>query len=74
MPKVGIAYSNFLADVNLMKQTCEGHGVFVHEIFTASHVSLAGADHGYYLEVRSEDVEKAGEILNQEGFESFVMN
>lgn len=68
MNKLRIAFSSMFPEASLMKQILEENKVFVFEIMTSGHITIAGGDQGYYLEVNKDDSKLASEILINNGF------
>ena len=73
MSIVRIAYSANFADIGVMRAFLAEHGVPALEPRMSSHVSIAGVDQGYYLEVLREDATKARGLLRDNSFEIFVV-
>ncbi len=73
MSIVRIAYSANFADIGVMRAFLAEHGVPALEPRMSSHVSIAGADQGYYLEVLDEDADTARRLLKENDFDIFVV-
>jgi hypothetical protein len=58
-----IAHSYNLAEMVAMRSLCEEVDIFVYDIDFSAQVSLAGADIGFYLEVRRLDADRARAVL-----------
>lgn len=56
----------------VMKSFLESEGIFVLDIATGGHVSIAGADQGYYIHVAEKDSERAIQLLKANSFETYV--
>lgn len=55
-----------------MKALLEEHDVHVYEIQMSGHLSLAGADQGWYIEVLREHEEVARAILSDSDYAKFL--
>lgn len=57
----------------VMKSLLESEGVKVLDLAYGGHVAIAGADQGYYLQVLEEDFDLARDLLQQHGFEKYLV-
>ncbi len=73
MSIIRVAYSANFADIGVMRALLAEHGIPALEPRMGSHVSIAGADQGYYLAVLDEDAATARRLLKENDFEIFVV-
>lgn len=57
----------------VMKSILMSEGIEVQDYSGSGHVSIAGADHSYYVKVACEDVERTRTILSGAGYEKYVI-
>lgn len=57
----------------VMKSLLESEGLRVLDIAHGSHVTVAGVDQGYYLQVLEEDRDAAAFLLRQHGFGKYLV-
>jgi hypothetical protein len=69
---IRVAYSSNLAEVVAMISLLEEHDVHVYDIDMSSHLSLAGADLGWYVEVLREHEESARAIIKDSNYAKFI--
>ena len=73
MSMVQIAVSSDFGIAMVMKSFLETEGIFVLDIATGGHVSVAGADQGYYVQVKKKDSGRAIKLLKENSFETYVL-
>jgi len=74
MSLIRIAFSSDLGVAMVMKSLLESEGIYTRDIASGGHVSIAGADQGYYIEVVDEDAPRAFQILKENSFEKYLSN
>jgi len=57
----------------VIKSILIGEEIEVLEYSGSGHVSIAGADHSYYVKVRESEVERARAILAEAGYEKYLI-
>lgn len=57
----------------VMKSVLISEDIDVLEYSGSGHVSIAGADHSYYVKVGEADVEKARRVLTEAGYEKYII-
>jgi hypothetical protein len=70
---MNIARTYDLGIATIMKSLLVEEGVEVIESFNAGHVSIAGADQSYYVDVFPDDRERACRILRDHDFGKFLI-
>ncbi|MEC9375978.1 MAG: hypothetical protein VYA80_06360 [Pseudomonadota bacterium] len=68
-----IAFTFDFGSFAALKALLESHGIQVLDIAFAGHVTIAGADQGYYLEVIPEDKKRARQILQENSMEKYLL-
>jgi hypothetical protein len=68
MALIRIAFAPDLGVALVMKSLLESEGIFTPDIASGGHVSIAGADQGYYIEVLDEDASRAIQLLRENSF------
>ena len=74
MALVRIGYSANFGDIALMRSLLHEHGILAVEPRMSSHVSVAGVDQGWFLEVLAEDTDLARRLLRENDFDIFVVD
>lgn len=59
--------------VAVMKAALIGEGIEVLDYSGSGHVSIAGADHSYYVKVCEQEYERAKQVLTDSGFEKYII-
>jgi len=72
MSLIRVAYSADMGVALVMKSLLDSAGIYTTDIASGGHVSIAGADQGYYIEVLDEDVPEAIELLKDSAFEKYL--
>lgn len=72
MSLVRVAYSADLGIAMVMKSLLESEGIYTPDIASGGHVSIAGADQGYYIAVLEEDMLRAKQLLKENSFEKYL--
>ena len=72
MALVRVAYAADMGIVLVMKSLLESEGIYTPDIASGGHVSIAGADQGYYIAVLDEDVPRAIQLLKENSFENYL--
>ena len=72
MSLVRVAYSPDLGVALVMRSFLESEGIYSLDIASGGHVSIAGGDQGYYIEVLDEDVPRALQLLKENSFEKYI--
>ncbi len=57
----------------VMRSLLESEGVIVLGLSTSEHVSIAGADQGYNIDVLRKDEMRARELLQNSSFERYLV-
>ncbi len=73
MSMVRIAFASDFGVAMVMKSFLESEGISVLDIARGGHVSIAGADQGYYIHVTVEDSERAVKLLKENSFETYLL-
>ncbi|MBT8130644.1 MAG: hypothetical protein KJO35_00115 [Gammaproteobacteria bacterium] len=68
-----IAYSTDIAEFVLMTALLRDHGIEVLDMMRAGHVSIAGVDHGFYVQVPESQMIKARRWLTDSEFSHCVI-
>lgn len=68
-----IAYTYDFGTFAIMKSLLESEGIYVLDIAIGGNLTIAGADHGYYIEVATQQKEKARRILAENEFGSQLL-
>ncbi len=63
-----VAYSTDLGEYVLMSALLRGRGVEVLDLMRAGHVSIAGVDHGFYVQVPGDQALRARRLLADSEF------
>ena len=64
---VRIAFSRSLAEAGRIQSLLEAEGFHPLPVNSSSHVTVGGADHGYYVEIPKTEALAAGVFLHQQG-------
>jgi hypothetical protein len=56
----------------VMRSLLESEGISVLDIASGGHVSIAGADQGYYIDVIESEADRAIELLKENSFEKHL--
>jgi hypothetical protein len=72
MSMIRVAYSPDLGIALVMRSLLESEGIFSPDIASGGHVSIAGADQGYYIAVLDDDVPRAIQLLKDNSFEKYL--
>lgn len=70
---VRIAFLRTLAEAQRIQSLLESEGLHPVPIDSSAHVTVAGAEQGYHLEVPRREVEAAREILEREGLGKWIL-
>ncbi len=68
-----VAYTYDFGTFAIMKSLLESEGIYVLDIAIGGNLTIAGADQGYYVEVATEQKEKARRILSENEFGKNVL-
>jgi len=68
-----IAHAYDFGTYVVMKSLLESEGVIVIDAVFGGHLSIAGADQGYYLEVTEPDQGRARTLLWQNSFSKYLL-
>ena len=68
-----IAYSTDIGQYVLMCSLLRDHGIELLDMMRGGHVSIAGVDHGFYVQVAANDVDQARRILSDSEFSHCVV-
>lgn len=74
MTLIRVAYSADMGVALVMKSLLESEGINTLDIASGGHVSIAGADQGYYIEVLAEDATAAIKLLRDNSFARFLLD
>jgi len=69
---IRVAYSPDLGIALVIRSLLESDGIYSPDIASGGHVSIAGADQGYYIEVLDEDVSRAIQLLKENSFDKYL--
>ncbi len=72
-PNFRIAFVFDFGSYVAMRALLESHRIEVLDIAVGGHVSVAGADQGYYVEVLPEDHDRACRILRENGMGKYII-
>lgn len=68
-----IAHAFDFGTYAVMKSLLESEGIAVVDAAFGGHLSIAGVDQGYYLEVTGEDVGRARTLLWENSFSRYLI-
>lgn len=68
-----VARSYDMGIAAIMKSLLLSEGIEVLEYSGSGHVSIAGADHSYYVKILEQDYERSRSILSDAGYEKYVI-
>lgn len=68
-----IAFTYNAGTFAVLKALLESEGIGVLDIARGGHVTIAGVDHGYYIEVLTEDRPLSERILREQGFGEYLV-
>lgn len=68
-----IAYTYDFGTFAIMKSLLESEGINVLDIAIGGNITIAGADHGYYIEVATAQKPAACRILRENEFGKYVL-
>ena len=68
-----IAYTTNLADITLMRALLEDEGIEVLDTGRSGHVTIAGADIGFYVRVVDEKAHRARRLLADTEFADLLI-
>ena len=68
-----IAFAFDVGTFAVMRALLESEGIHVLDIATGGHLSIAGADQGYYLQVPEDERERAASLLREHDFEQYLI-
>ena len=69
-----IAFTFDIGTFAAIKALLTSEDIAVLDIAVGGHVSIAGADQGYYIEVLPEDQDRARQILRERGMDNYLLN
>ena len=72
MSLVRIAFAPDLGVAMVIRSLLESEGIFTPDITRGGHVSIAGADQGYYITVLDEDASRAIQLLRDNAFDKHL--
>ncbi|MBT5891800.1 MAG: hypothetical protein HOH24_09040 [Chromatiales bacterium] len=73
MSSVRVAHAYDFGTYAVMKSLLESEGMLVIDMAFGSHISIAGADQGYYLQVRATDQGRARTLLWQNSLAKYLL-
>lgn len=73
MSSVRVAHAYDFGTYAVMKSLLESEGMLVIDVAFGSHISIAGADQGYYLQVRATDQGRARTLLWQNSLAKYLL-
>ncbi len=73
MASLRIAHSYDIGTVVVMKSLLESEGIDVLDIARSGHLTIAGADQGYYVEVVPGQRNRARRILREHQFGKYLL-
>lgn len=73
MASLRIAHAYNIGTVVVMKSLLESEGIEVLDIARSGHLTIAGADQGYYVEVVPGQRDRAREILREHQFGKYIL-
>ena len=68
-----VAYSTDIGEFVLMNSLLESNGIEVLQMMHAGHVSIAGIDHGFYVQVRGSQSIRARRLLSDSEFRHCIV-
>ena len=68
-----IAYSTDIGQYVLMSALLRDNGIEVLDLMRAAHVSIAGVDHGFYVQVPASQAVRARRLLSDSEFRHCVV-
>ena len=73
MSSVRVAHAYDFGTYAVMKSLLESEGMLVIDVAFGSHITIAGADQGYYLQVRATDQGRARTLLWQNSLAKYLL-
>lgn len=73
MSSVRVAHAYDFGTYAVMKSLLESEGMLVIDVAFGSHISIAGGDQGYYLQVRATDQGRARTLLWQNSLAKYLL-
>jgi hypothetical protein len=73
MSSVRVAHAYDFGTYAVMKSLLESEGLLVIDLAFGGHISIAGADQGYYLQVRAADQGRARTLLWQNSLAKYLL-
>jgi len=74
MASLRVAHSYNIGTAVVMKSVLESEGIEVLDIGRAGHLSIAGADQGYFVEVGPGQQHRACEILREHELGKYILS
>ena len=68
-----IAHTYDIGAFVTMKALLEGSGIETLDLAVGGHVSIAGAEIGYFVEVVPDDQSRARQLLEENGYADFLL-
>ena len=68
-----VAYSTDIGEFVLMNSFLRDNGIEVLDMMRAGHVSIAGADHGFYVQVAGSQGVRARRLLSDSEFRHCIV-
>lgn len=72
MGLIRIAFAPDLGVAMVMKSLLDSEGIYTPDIASGGHVSIAGADQGYFIAVLGEDTARAIQLLRENSFGKYL--
>ncbi len=69
-----VAFTFDFGTFAIMKSLLESEGLVVLDIAIGGHLAIAGADQGYYVEVPTDQQERARRILRDNEFGDYLLS
>lgn len=69
-----IAFTFDIGTFAAIKALLTSEDIAVLDIAVGGHISIAGADQGYYVEVLPEDQDRARQILSECGMDNYLLD
>jgi hypothetical protein len=73
MASLRIAHTYDVGSFAAMKALLESEDIYVLDLATGGHVTIAGADQGYYVEVVESDKIRACQILRNHDLGKYIL-
>jgi len=74
MASLRIAHAYDIGTAVVMKSVLESEGIEVLDIGRAGHLSIAGADQGFYVEVGPNDRRRACQVLVEHELGKYILS